>query len=200
MRITIARYYTPSGREIQRSDKDKKNYYEEVIDRVESESENIDHKTEKDSIKPKYKTKNGRIVYGGGGITPDYIINNNKSTNYSFELRKNNVYYLFVRKYLDQNEKMLKEKYHNDLNKFIKEFEFNESQMESFINFSNSLKVKFVAKEYEKDKNDIRERLKGYVARDLFNNTGWYMTLLKSDRQFQKAITLFGEAKKISGL
>jgi carboxyl-terminal processing protease len=200
VRITIARYYTPSGREIQRSYKDKKNYYEEVIDRVESETENIDHKTEKDSIKPKYKTKNGRIVYGGGGITPDYIINNDKNTNYSFELRKNNVYYLFVRKYLDQNEKMLKEKYHNDLSKFIKEFQFDESQMESFINFSNSLKVKFEAKEYAKDKNDIRERLKGYVARDLFNNTGWYMTLLKSDRQFQKAITLFSEAKKISGL
>jgi len=200
VRITIARYYTPSGREIQRSYKDKKNYYEEVIDRVESETENIDHKTEKDSIKPKYKTKNGRIVYGGGGITPDYIINSDKNTNYSFELRKNNVYYLFVRKYLDQNGKMLKEKYHNDLSKFIKEFQFDESQMANFINFSNSLKVKFVAKEYEKDKNDIRERLKGYVARDLFNNTGWYMTLLKSDRQFQKAITLFGEAKKISGL
>ena len=200
VRITIARYFTPSGREIQRSYKDKKNYYEEVMDRVESEASNIDHKSEKDSTKPKYKTKKGRIVYGGGGITPDYIINNNKITNYSFELRKKNVYYLFVRKYLDQNEKMLQEKYHNDLRKFIKEFQFDESQMESFINFSNSLKVKFVAKEYSMDKNDISERLKGYVARDLFNNTGWYMTLLKSDRQFQKAITLFGEAKKISGL
>jgi len=200
VRITIARYYTPSGREIQRSYKDKKNYYEEVIDRVESETENIYHKSEKDSTKPKYKTKNGRIVYGGGGITPDYIIKNDKYTNYSFELRKNNVYYLFVRQYLDQNGKMLKEKYRNELVKFIKEFQFNDTQMENFVNFSKSLKVKFVPKEYAQDKNDIRERLKGYVARDLFNNTGWYMTLLKSDKQFQKAITLFNEAKKISGL
>ena len=200
VRITIARYFTPSGREIQRSYKNKKNYYEEVMDRVEPEASNIDHKSEKDSTKPKYKTKNGRVVYGGGGITPDYIVNNGKYSNYSFELRKNNVYYLFVRKYLDQDGKVLKEKYHNDLNKFIKEFQFNENQMESFINFSKTLKVKFNQKEYAKDKDEIRERLKGFIARDLFNNTGWYMTLLKTDRQFQKAISLFGEAKKISGL
>lgn len=127
-------------------------------------------------------------------------MNSGKYTNFSFELRKNNVYYLFVRKYLDQNEKTLKEKYGNDLNKFLKDFQFNDSQMESFINYSKSLKVKFVQSEYAKDKEDIRERLKGYVARDLFSNTGWYMTLLKTDRQFQKALSLFGEAKKISGL
>ncbi len=200
VRITIAKYYTPSGRQIQRDYKDKGNYYKEVIDRLETEGENVDHKTEKDTVRPKYKTKNGRIVYGGGGITPDYIVEPGTVSNYSVELRKNNAYYLFVRKYLDQNGNMLKNKYQNNLKLFVDEFQFNDTQIREFARYAESLKVKFDAAGFEKDKEDIRSRLKAFVGRDIFKNNGWYLTLLKSDRQFQKAISLFSEAEKISGL
>ncbi|MEW6702839.1 MAG: S41 family peptidase, partial [Bacteroidota bacterium] len=121
VRITTAKYFTPSGRQIQRDYKNKKKYYDEIIERRESEGENVDHKTERDSTKPKFKTKGGRIVYGGGGITPDYIVEPEKVSNYSVELRKNNIYYQFVRKFLDQNGAWIREKYKNELKKFIDE-------------------------------------------------------------------------------
>ncbi len=200
VRITIAKYYTPSGRQIQRDYKDKQKYYQDVMARKESDGNNINHKTEKDSAKPKFKTKNGRTVYGGGGITPDYIIESGTISNYSVELRRNNIYYQFVRNYLDKNGKQIREKFKNNLKLFIKEFQFNEEQMQSFIKFAESLKVKFNSKEYNIDKEMIRAWLKAYVARDMFKNNGWYLTLLQTDRQFKKAISLFGEAEKLEGL
>lgn len=199
VRITIARYYTPSGREIQRSYKDKKKYFEEVLDRQELQGENVDHKTEKDSTKPKFKTADGRTVYGGGGITPDYFVENGKVSNYSVELRKNNVYYQFVRKLMDKNGQQIRNKYKDDLRKFVKEFQLSDEQMQSFIKFAESLKVKFDPKGYAADKVEIRDRLKAFIARDMFKNSGWYLTLLQYDPQFQKAMTLFGEASKIAG-
>ncbi len=199
VRITIARYYTPSGREIQRSYKDKKKYFEEIMGRQEPQGANVDHKTEKDSIKPKYKTASGRIVYGGGGITPDYFVENQKVSNYSVELRKNNAYYRFVRKMMDKNGSQIKSQYQNDLQKFVKGFRIGEEQMQSFIKFARSLKVKFDSKGYFADKEEIRARLKAFVARDIFKNNGWYLTLLQYDSQFQKAISLFGETSLIAG-
>ena len=71
--------------------------------------------------------------------------------------------------------------------------------MQSFVKYAETLKVKFDAKGYEEDKENIRQRLKAFIARDLFKNNGWYLTLLKSDHQFQKAVSLFGEAEKLSG-
>lgn len=200
VRITIAKYFTPSGRQIQRDYKDKKKYYQDVMARKESDGDNIDHKTEKDSAKPKFKTKNGRIVYGGGGITPDYIIESGTISNYSVELRRNNIYYQFVRNYLDKYGKQIREKFKNNLNQFVNEFQFNEEQMQSFIKFAESQKVKYDAKGYLVDKEMIRSWLKAYVARDMFKNNGWYLTLLQTDRQFKKAISLFGEAEKLEGL
>lgn len=199
VRITIAKYYTPSGRPIQRDYKDKNKYYEEVMARQESDGENVDHKTEKDSTKPKFKTKSGRIVYGGGGITPDYIVEAGSIADYSVELRRNNVYYQFVRSYMDKNGNLLREKYQGNLKKFIEEFRFNDEQLQDFIKFAVSLKVKYDAKGFSSDKELIRTNLKAFVARDIFKNSGWYFTLLKSDRQFQKAISLFGEAERLNG-
>ena len=118
IRLTISKYYTPSGRLIQRDYKEgREEYYSEVNNRKEKEGNNIYHKEETDSTKPVYKTSGGRIVYGGGGITPDYIIKSDKMTDYTINLLKNNVIYQFVLAYLDQNSSSIKEKYGDDLAK-----------------------------------------------------------------------------------
>ncbi|MEW6003690.1 MAG: S41 family peptidase [Stygiobacter sp.] len=200
VRITIARYFTPSGRQIQRKYTDKEKYYLQALTREEKEQDNLNHQAEKDSLKPKFKTNAGRIVYGGGGITPDYIINAGRITNYSIELRKNNVYYLFIRKLMDKNGFDIKNKYGNDLKKFINEFNFSESQINDFIKFAEQQKIKFNNKEFSQDKDYILTVLKAFLARDLFNREGWYSTMLKRDVQFQKANSLFEEAKKMKGL
>ena len=199
VRLTIARYYTPSGRPIQRDYKDKTKYYKDAMVRVESDGDNLDHKTEKDSVKTKYKTKKGRTVYGGGGITPDYIIESGKISDYSFELRRNNVYYQFVRSYLDNNGNSIRDKYQNNLKMFLQDFQFTDEQLQGFIRYAETLKVKYNAKGFTADKELIRANLKAFVARDIFKNKGWYATLLNSDLQFKKAVSLFGEAEKLSG-
>ncbi|MFA7227872.1 MAG: S41 family peptidase [Melioribacteraceae bacterium] len=199
VRITIAKYYTPSGRPIQRDYKDKKKYYDDIMTRQEEDLPNIEHNAENDSAKVKFKTKNGRIVFGGGGITPDYIVDSGTLSDYSIELRKNNVYYLFVRNFLDKNGIIIKNRYMNNLNKFINEFQIDESMMQSFVIFAELQKVKYDQKGFSFDKESIRSRLKAFVARDIFRDEGWYATLLKTDRQFQKAASLFDEAGKLSG-
>lgn len=200
VRITIARYHTPSGREIQREYNDKDSYYKEIIIRDESEIDNFNHTAEKDTTKKTYKTKHGRIVYGGGGITPDYIIEPEISSDLLIELRKNNAYYQFIRKYMDSNGEAIANKYKGDFNKFKKDFRFNDNDLTSFVEFCKSIKVNIDYKNFNKEKNDVAIRLKAFVARELFKNLGWYSTLLELDKQFMKATQLFNEAKKMPGI
>ncbi|MDQ7816116.1 MAG: S41 family peptidase [Melioribacteraceae bacterium] len=194
VRITIAKYYTPSGRAIQREYRDKKQYYEDVMNRDEEEINNLNHTAEKDSSRQQFKTNKGRIVFGGGGITPDYIIEPEKESEFSIDLRRNNAYYQFIRKYMDKNSKAIKAKYNDNLKKFISDFNLPDNAMNEFINFATSLKIKFDQSGYNRDKELIRLRLKAFIARELFKDLGWYSVLLQQDKQFNKALNLLDEA------
>jgi len=203
IRLTISRYYTPSGRSIQRDYTDKKKYEEYYSDRSDSgltEENNLEHLAEKDTTKPVYKTNGGRTVYGGGGITPDYIIPSEKITEYTRNLLRNNLFYQYVLNYIEQNGKDLTETYGNDLKKFVKEFTFSNYDMKSFINFAKSKNVKFNEDDYKIDGNYIETRLKAQIARNYWKNNGWYSVMLTVDNQIAKALTLFDEAKEISNL
>lgn len=191
VRITVAKYYTPSGREIQRRYENKENYYEEILERQVSDLDNYNHKYETDSSNIKYRTMGGREVVGNGGITPDYIVEYSKDSNYSIELRKNNIYYQFVRRYLDIHGDQLRERYKDNLNLFVDEFNLDEAKLKDFINYATSQNVNYAHEDFIKDKDKIIQRLKAFIARDLFNDIGWYTVLLGTDRQFQKAIELF---------
>ncbi|MCX6150215.1 MAG: S41 family peptidase [Ignavibacteriales bacterium] len=200
IRLTISKYYTPSGRLIQRDYKDKKAYYSDVANRVEGEVDNLEHKVEKDSTKPIYKTKGGRIVYGGGGITPDYIVNSDKIQGYSVALRRANIYYQFVLAYMDKNGEQIKKKYLKNFQGFNKEFKFSDGDLNDLIKFSSSKNIEFNKEDFNKDKEFIRIQLKAYIARDLWKNEGWYQVLLGIDNQFKKAVNQFTEAEKLANL
>ena len=203
IRLTISEYYTPSGRLIQRNYKEKKNkdeYYSEVNEREEQEGDNINHEAETDSTKPVYKTSGGRIVYGGGGISPDYIIKSGKITEYTTNLLRNNIFYQFVLSYLDQNSETTKKEYGNDLQKFNNEFEINDKLEKSFITFAGNKNVEFNSENYQTDRGYILARLKAQIARNFWKNEGWYSVLFKEDNQVAKALTLFNEAKDLAKL
>ena len=203
VRLTIARYYTPSGRLIQRNYKDLKStqeYYEEAGRNNGETGNNLEHTFEKDSLRPKYKTHDGRIVYGGGGITPDYIIKSDSLSGYSVQLMKKNLFYQFIQNYLDVHKKNIRKTYGNDLRKFAENFKFKNSEIANFINFSDSKGIKFVKKDFQQDKNFITTRLKAEIARSIWKNNGWYFVMLGTDNQFQKALTLFGEVKELANL
>lgn len=203
MRLTISEYYTPSGRLIQRDYKDKKNkeeYYSEIGERNEEEGDNINHVAESDSTKPVYKTSGGRIVYGGGGITPDYIIKSGKITEYTTNLLRNNIFYQFALSYLDQNSSSIINQYGEDLQKFNNEFEIDSKIEKEFISFAEIKEVKFNSEEYQQDKEYILARFKAQIARNFWKNEGWYSVLLKADEQVSKALTLFNEARDLAKL
>ncbi len=203
LRLTISRYYTPSGRLIQRDYKDlkdKEEYYSEAGNGNEKEGDNLYHSAEKNSGRQVYKTNSGRIVYGGGGITPDYIVKSQDFTEYTTELLRNNAFYQFTLKFLDSNGKRIQNKFQNDLNGFINDFNLSEQDVKNFTQFAASKDVKYNAQDFVKDHDYIINRLKAQIARNFWKNDGWYSVLLQSDNQLLKAVTLFDEAKDLANL
>lgn len=201
VRITISRYYTPSGRSIQKDYSDKKSYYK--VDKDEDTDEevvdNFDHKKEKSSKKdlPKFSTKIlNRTVYGGGGITPDYIIPTDTLTSLTIDLVRNNTFYSFVRSYMDANANKIRNEY-NSLAKFKSNFMITKDIEEEFINFAKNKGIKFDENKYKVDREYILLRLKAQIARDIWKNDGWYYVILESDKQFTKSLELFGKAKDL---
>jgi carboxyl-terminal processing protease len=197
VRLTISRYYTPSGRGIQREYTNKEDYYSEIYEREEEEGNNIDHTTEVDTTKPVFKTNAGRVVYGGGGITPDYIVQSGTITDFSSKLRRNNIFYQFVRHYLDKNAEFIEKKFEGNLEKFRREFRFSNLDIKSFRQFIKQKDIQFNQNQFDEDKKYILTRLKAFIARDKWKNLGWYLVLLEDDKQFLEAIEKFDEAIKL---
>lgn len=204
IRLTISQYFTPSGRSIQRDYKDKdayEDYYSAILDTSGvKEENNIEHIVEKDSTKSIFKTNRGRSVYGGGGITPDYILKSESITDYTRNLLRNNSFYQFSLNYIDQNGQQVTQNYGDDLDKFVREFNLSESDLNKFIALAESEKVDFVKEDYELDKKYIKTRIKAQIARNYWKNEGWYSVMLTVDNQIEKALTLFDEAKEIADL
>jgi carboxyl-terminal processing protease len=203
LRLTISHYYTPSGRLIQRNYKGLKNrdeYYEEAGDTTEAQGDNISHTAEKDTTKPMFHTASGRIVYGGGGITPDYIIKSDDITKYTIDLLKNNLFYQFALNYIEGHNKSIKSIYGDDLNKFIENYKITENVLGNFIKFAKSKKINPEPEQFKKDKAYITVRLKAQIARNYWKNKGWYKEMSTIDKEIQKSLTLFNEAKDLAGL
>ena len=187
VRITIAKYYTPSGREIQRDYEDEADYFGVVYSRDEHEGNNVNHEQEIDSLDQAYYTVGGRPIKANGGITPDFIVKNDELTYYSIILRSKDLYYKFIRKYLDQKSDRIILTYKGDLNKFNSSFSISDNDLKSFIKYAAENDVEFVKDEFNKDKEYIKLRLKAHIARNFWRSDGWYSVLLDSDNQFVKA-------------
>ena len=200
-RLTIARYYTPSGRLIQRPyGKSLDDYRNAAFERNEEEGENIEHKVESDSGRPIFKTAGGRTVYGGGGITPDHIVKFERYTDYTVRLFGKAIFVEYGNRYLDRYGKELREKYAKDAKKFQKEFSVTDNMMQEMLAIAKAKGIDFNKDQYEKDLRRIRTRIKAQIARNLFGNEGMYPILLAEDNQFLKATALFPEAEKIVGI
>jgi carboxyl-terminal processing protease len=199
-RLTTARYYTPSGRMIQRAyGASDEEYYRDAYQRDEADGENIEHTEEADSTRPMYKTDSGRKVYGGGGITPDYIVRYENLKSYAAHMRIH--LFEFGTSYMDKHGVALRAKYEtSDAGQFIRGFDISDAMMKDFIKFGESKGVEFNSEEYDSDKDWMQAMLKSQIARTMYGNEGQFRALLQVDPQFEKAITLFPEARRIAGL
>ncbi|MBI3789046.1 MAG: S41 family peptidase, partial [Ignavibacteriales bacterium] len=202
LRLTIARYYTPSGRLIQRSyeGKEKDTYNREAFERKETEGENIEHKAEGDSSRPVFHTNAGRVVYGGGGITPDYVVKNQNLTPTALTILRRDLLNQFVIAYLDGAGQKLRSEYGKDFKVFNKSYSIDDDMMKRFRSFIENKGVKIDEKEYQESLAYLKIRLKATIARSFWGNEGWFPLMLTVDHQFKKALELFPEAAKIARL
>lgn len=204
LRLTIARYYTPSGRLIQRDykGKDAAEYRREAFERDEEEGENLTHEKDavKDSTHETFRTFGGRTVYGGGGITPDYVVKPAPLTATTADMMRRDIFFRSIRPYLDNGAMKLKEEYGDNLKRFLDRYQVPESMINDLKDFAVKNGVKVDEKDFEKDLDFIKARMKAYVARHLWSNDGWYAVMLTVDTQYRKAMTLFPEATKLAGL
>lgn len=203
-RLTVARYYTPSGRLIQRSyqGKDKDEYQMEAFQREELEGDNLEHThdTKSDTIIPTFKTNGGRIVLGGGGITPDYLIKSEKVTGLVQTILRRSLFYDFCKNYMDASGPSLRAKYAKDYNEFKTKYKIPDELITEFRKFIEAKEVKVDEKEYAKDLSFLKARIKAEIALLIFGREAEIDVLVDIDSQVQKALTLFPEAEKIAKL
>jgi carboxyl-terminal processing protease len=203
-RITIARYYTPSGRLIQRpyEGMDRNAYQLEPFERKEKEGENVEHTRDasEDSLGPVFKTAGGRPVRGSGGIIPDYIVTGGSATKLFAEIFRRNLFFDYAKDFSEGPGLPLREKYRNNLAGFKKDFEISDTMLDEFMKFVATKGVTVDKKEEEKDIVFIKARLKGEIANVFFGFEGLVSVMLDVDPQIQKALTLFPEAEKIAKL
>ncbi len=200
-RLTTARYYTPSGRLIQRPYEDKGKYRSEPQTRVEEEGENIEHRHEKpDSARPVFHTSSGRPVYGGGGITPDYIVKADTVTKSVTSIIRRNLFHEFTFKYIDEQGPAIRKKYEKDFPRFKNEFKVTDAVLSEFKSFVKSKGVDIREDDLARDLAYVKTGLKALVARTMWGWDGYFQIFSVVDNQFQKALTIFPEAQKIAGL
>ncbi|MGD0337662.1 MAG: S41 family peptidase [Bacteroidota bacterium] len=202
-RITTARYYTPSGRLIQRSyeNKTREQYQLEAAQREEREGENLEHKEEKDSTKPIFKTAAGRIVYGGGGITPDYILKPGTWTLTTGHIFRRNLFAQYITKYFGSHGSTLRKAYESKgVEEFARRFEVDPDMLNEFLSYVKANGVEVKDDDIKKDELQLKQLLKTNVAKSLWGYDEAYFIGVESDIQVKKARSLFPEASKIAGL
>jgi len=202
LRLTIARYYTPSGRCIQKSYKNGvEEYYQDFTRRYKSgELENVDSIIVIDSLK--FYTNNHRVVYGGGGIIPDVFVPLDTSENsvYLIKLLNKGAFNQFILTYTENHRDQLKSKY-PDFKTFDKEFTVDQNFLDEFVKYGEKEGVKRDNKSLAISGNYIKTELKALVARQLFQNDGFYEVVNESNNTYQKALeTMTGNEFKKMGI
>ncbi|MFP4288128.1 MAG: S41 family peptidase [Bacteroidales bacterium] len=198
LRLTVARYYTPSGRSIQKPyENGNEEYYADFMERYRhGELETADSIQFNDSLK--YTTQSGRIVYGGGGIMPDVFVplQVEQTNGYFNEMSNRGLIYRFAFDYADQYRKDLKK--FDDAESFVENFTINQNITNQFIQFGEENGVSYHAEEFEAAKTLINSQIKAYVGRNIFGNDAFYPVINNDDPAVNKALELFGSEKMVA--
>nr|WP_246535285.1 S41 family peptidase [Litoribacter alkaliphilus] len=196
LRLTIARYYTPSGRSIQKPYGEGEDYGKDWLNRLEhGEFFSADSIKFDDSLR--YETKGGRAVYGGGGIMPDFFVPLDTTMNspYVGKLFSTDSAREFILGYVDKNkgkfDNMSFEEYYNN-------FEVSESMLQELIKIGEENKVKFDEKDYKKSKDYLKILVKAHMSRNIYDDNAFYKIVNDINEVYQQALNLFDEAAKLA--
>ena len=189
LRLTTARYYTPSGRSIQKPYKDGLDAYNEDLQKrfKHGEFTNPDSIHMPDSLK--FYTTNKRVVYGGGGIMPDIFIPLDTSMNseYYTDLFRKNVINQFVYNYLDENRKSILELYPN-MKEFKERFKTDDSLMKKFVAFGVSEGVKEDSTGFALSRKIIEAQIKALIARNYWQTSAYFEIINDMNDAYIKAV------------
>ena len=190
IRLTIARYYTPSGRSIQKpyTNGNIEDYYNEEMERYDS-GELVNADSVKLNKKLKYTTPAGKIVYGGGGIMPDYFIpiDTTKLSRYISELLYKNIINDFALEYVNKNRANLK---YASAKEFNQKFVVSASLVNELKAYANKNNIKTKANDFEKGLDVLSNQLKAYIAKDIFNQEAWFFVKNSHDDACKRALLL----------
>lgn len=204
MRLTVARYYTPSGRCIQKpyTKGDKKHYEEDLLDRSkEGEYYHLDSIQFNDSLS--YKTlKNGRTIYGGGGIMPDVFVplDTTENSKYYRDMLAKGIINQFAVDYVDKHRAGIKSSY-KDVHDFDKRFSLTDADLKAFIAMGEKDSVKYNEKDYKTSERLFKTVLKGLIARDVFADPGAYTIIINHrNTDVQEALRVINDDKLFNSL
>ena len=190
IRLTIARYFTPTGRCIQKPYEDNYEQYEnELLDRYKK-GELISSDSIHFSDSLKFTTPGGHIVYGGGGIMPDVFVglDTSGSSNYYSSISSKGLVNEFAYNYLDDNRKTFKK--YKTFDEYNKSFFVNGQILNEFISYAGKKGVKPNVEEIKTSSEIICTQLKALIARQIWKNDGFYAVIHTLDVTLKKAIEL----------
>jgi carboxyl-terminal processing protease len=195
VRLTMAHYYTPSGRNIQKSyAKGIDKYHDDMEERFDS-GELFDSSKTKIIDSTKYYTNSKRIVYGGGGVTPDIFVGLDTlwTSKYYGKLVRSGSFNQFVLDYINNNRSIL-EKNYPTVQTFIKNFTIDTVLLNKFYAFAKNKKVEpDSAENYQRSVSTFQNLLKGLIAQDLFNSSAYYQITNEQNPIYLRAMSAFSD-------
>ncbi len=200
MRLTVARYYTPSGRCIQKpyNRGDKKAYENELLERYnEGEYYSLDSIQFNDSLR--YTTRlNGRTIYGGGGVMPDVFVpvDTSEYSTYYRDLTAKGILNQYAIRYVDKNRKQLLGQY-KTVKDFDNGFAVTDAMMRDFIAMGEQDSVKYDEEKYRTSEQLLKAIIKGLIARDVYGDQSAYSVIINHrNRDLQAAMDLLNDPER----
>ncbi len=203
IRLTVARYYTPSGRCIQKpyDDGDADKYYADIMERYRhGELSSADSIHLPDSLKY-YTLRNMRPVYGGGGIMPDRFvpIDTTGYSDYYRDLIAKGSVNKFCNNYIDENRGQLKKQYPSE-DRFIEAFAVTDEMMNQLTAHGEKDGVKLNDEQFAISAPTLRRILKALIGRDLFEQSTYYRIANDGNPVYKEAIEIITDPRAYSKL
>lgn len=209
IRLTVARYYTPAGRCIQKpydntanpdgtvKDADgQQRYNQELIDRLNhGELMHADSIRFPDSLKVATR-RLGRTVYGGGGVMPDFFVpmDTARYSAYHRQLVAKGVVIRSIAQFIEHNRARLEKKYQK-FDRFLERFEIDEEFLQQVRALADEEKIPFKQEEWDRSLPEIKQQLKALVARDIWDMNEYYRVMNQTDQVVQTGLRVLLENK-----
>ena len=199
IRLTVARYYTPTGRSIQKPyvNGNQEQYNHDLIDRYNrGELMSADSIHFPDSMK--YNTlETKRIVYGGGGIMPDVFIpvDTSRYTDYHRSVVAAGLVNRIAMNYLDRHRAELNKKYPK-FAQYKQNFNVTDDIMQELVTLAKDDKIEFNEEQYNRSKPLIMLQIKALIARDLYDMAEYFQVINDDNESFQEALRLINDEQR----